>query len=523
MGREALAGLAAFGVLLGAYQLHLGTPSLWGDEADTGTFARMVLDRGVPGVTLGRNAILGAACEDPSGRAPWLQVYVGAASMALFGDDAAGLRRLFAFAAALAFFPLWGLLRGRVRAAPWVAMLVLLHPQTVLFARQARYYPLAILLFTAVAWLWLDLRPSRRARRIGLVAGAVLLFQTHPVVAAAAWISVLLHAAWSSKARVLEAALSGIVGLAGWVVIYVSVPDIGAPASEPSASLLARAPQLWLARTGVGLAATIADLDYVGVLPVLGWGALIALALARRRVAAVREAWIGAGGFVLLALAVHAGVVAAVIGVETMQNVAVLRYLPHLVALAPVPLVLGAEAILPRRFAALAAAALLLGVNLASLTHWWRPFERRPQPVSWAVPTFREIVRPPPDDLGAIVGALVDAVPGDGAVARVVPDLWIDVVNFYTAGELGITPGVPPASECWRRMTAHLSADEARRRIEDPDVAVVFGATGAPPGYESTLLPWRRGPPDGTRPELTRHTFHGADGGAVPVLLAHRH
>ena len=155
--RDVVVAALAFLLVLAAYQWRLDAPALWGDEADTGNFARSVLANGVPSALLGHNVLAYQDCFQLSGnllskRLPWLQYYVGAASIRLFGDDTAGLRRLFAAIGALSFLPLWLVLRRRLPGAPLVAAGLLLAPQAVLFGRRARYYPIALALFCL--WLW---------------------------------------------------------------------------------------------------------------------------------------------------------------------------------------------------------------------------------------------------------------------------------------------------------------------------------------------------------------------------------
>ena len=84
------------------YLYRLDRPLLWGDEADTGIEARSILRCGYPiaydsrkvsvydnGSQLNRNLL----CK----KIPWVQYYLAAASLAVFGNNTAGLRYLFSF------------------------------------------------------------------------------------------------------------------------------------------------------------------------------------------------------------------------------------------------------------------------------------------------------------------------------------------------------------------------------------------------------------------------------------------
>src|ERR1700689_4282048 len=90
------------------YFCKLGHPLLWADEADTGILARNVLRFGTPTAFDGRNISLaddGAQLNRTllSKKIPWVQYYVGALSLAVFGNDTGGLRVLFALCGLLSF------------------------------------------------------------------------------------------------------------------------------------------------------------------------------------------------------------------------------------------------------------------------------------------------------------------------------------------------------------------------------------------------------------------------------------
>ena len=54
---------------------------------------------------------------------PWVQYYLGALSIAIFGDNTAGLRILFAIVGLAAFFPIYAILKKRVAYPDIVAAL----------------------------------------------------------------------------------------------------------------------------------------------------------------------------------------------------------------------------------------------------------------------------------------------------------------------------------------------------------------------------------------------------------------
>src|SRR5260221_9055501 len=106
-------------VIAVVYFYRLDKPPLWGDEADTGIFARNALHTGLPVAYDNRNVTMynfgiQLNARDLWRTIPWIQYYVGAASLAIFGDTTAGLRILFALIGLTAFFPIWAVLRSRV-------------------------------------------------------------------------------------------------------------------------------------------------------------------------------------------------------------------------------------------------------------------------------------------------------------------------------------------------------------------------------------------------------------------------
>ena len=119
---------AAVAVLAVVYFSRLDRPLLWCDEADTGVFARNVLQSGYPTAYDGRNVRLYEEGSQVSRalvckKVPWVQFYLGAASLAAFGPilgDTEGLRVLFALLGVLSFFPICAVLKPRVQCPEFV-------------------------------------------------------------------------------------------------------------------------------------------------------------------------------------------------------------------------------------------------------------------------------------------------------------------------------------------------------------------------------------------------------------------
>jgi tetratricopeptide (TPR) repeat protein len=174
--------------LAGALLLtNLGGDALWEDEGDTAVLARSILQTGLP------KAWDGVAFLDPdygqrltSGLVmvshPWLQYYVAAGSLAVFGESAAAARLPFAVAGLATIVTVYAfvitMLRSR-RVAVVAALLLTVSVQFLLLARQARNYPLHALLTCLIIWRFLRLDSWRHAAM--LAALGIVLFHVHPL------------------------------------------------------------------------------------------------------------------------------------------------------------------------------------------------------------------------------------------------------------------------------------------------------------------------------------------------------
>src|SRR5438552_18313561 len=131
---------------------NLGSDYLWADEGDTAVLASSILKFGVPkawdGVTF-TDSDLGARENQQliMVGTPWVQYYVAAASFLLFGENTFAARLPFALAGCVTVllgFQLIRRLTGDWRAAFCGALLMLCSVQFLLYAREARYYALAM-------------------------------------------------------------------------------------------------------------------------------------------------------------------------------------------------------------------------------------------------------------------------------------------------------------------------------------------------------------------------------------------
>lgn len=515
--------------------VHLGTPILWGDEAATCSFGRNVLQHGYPYAWDGRNLLAFGNCvalgEGLVSRAiPWVQYYVAAASIALFGDSAGGVRALFALIGILSAVPLWAVLR-RVSVHPTLlTAAALLSPQVVLYQRNARYYPLLTFLFAGLTWgLFGGLRSARTRAAVQGVC-LTLIFHVMPLAGLAAGAALVAHAALLERRQVPARVLIAGAAFLCWFGWFLAFPPVeGGMSRLGGLGLLARAPGTWLVLFAYSLAVWVRDLDRVGALPLLAWVAAVAAAKLRgvRLREVVREPLVA---FVLLNVAALVLLSTGLLMVERVGHTsyAQIRYLPHLLPWFPVPLVVLLGRAWPAgdgrasKWAVAAVVALAL-VNLGTLGTWLPPAgaPRRGR-ASWAAPVYRELLAPPPDDLARVVAELRrDATrPDPLLLAR--PAFLIEVFHVTLGDRYRLRPSVQLGTRCAQAIAAEVGGEVLHRLREPPDCIVVDRPLrNLPASYRERVVTIRRAALDGTRPTLTRHRFFDPEGG-VPLRILRR-
>lgn len=500
-----------FVCVLAVYLVRLDAPTPWNDEADTAILARAVRDTGVPGADDGRNLSVFGDCRQLSTEflsrgLPWAQYYVAAASITLFGDSPAGVRALFAILAASSFWFLVPLLRGRHPYPDIVGAIALLAPQSVLFARNARYFPLAMVCSAAVVWAVLRAWTHARRRAWTLTALALCFFQVHPVPAACCFGASSAFAALRSRSLLRDVLVAGSVGLAGYYAFYLSLEPIAA-ADIPTARAWAHGWWTGLASFLRSVWASVRDWDSVGAVPLVAWGALL-FAATPRAFRPVREVLADPlGGLLFASIAIGVLGVAAVGGVETVRELAILRYQPALPVFGLALFALCVQRVAsPRRHAVglvlfVAAAAS----SPATLSFWSSATERR---VSWWLPVYAELLAPPRDDWKQVLRTLASENTNPESTVRILPEFMSDVVRYGAGSDHYVLHEPARSAACDAAVRARLGRQRIARLEKPPTWVVVFG--GRPveaPGYVRTVLPAFRRTPDGTRPELTRHVF----------------
>ena len=202
-----LAGVALFAVLLGK---HLAYPVLWQDEAETAMFATRVIEVGYPKVHGARNVLYEFGSNIAVGVKESADAYIGttwghffyAVPGVLWAQAATDIyektlrvRLPFAFAGALGIavwvLALLPIFRDRPRRACAFAGLFFLcaavSVSLLLHLREARYYPLLILVVGAIAWVHLRVRVFGAKRGVGWGASLALLLTATFHIFFAAW------------------------------------------------------------------------------------------------------------------------------------------------------------------------------------------------------------------------------------------------------------------------------------------------------------------------------------------------
>jgi Dolichyl-phosphate-mannose-protein mannosyltransferase len=184
----AVTGLLLVGALL--IFPSLDDRYLWDDEAETALLAKNVLRFGVPVAWDGFNLISQECGTDYDANylwrhTPWLPIYLTAASFALFDVSTFSARLPFALLGLLSVPSLY-LLAQRIFADRRVSLVaaasLLLSVPFLLYARQCRYYSLAI--FAAIwilyCYFWLPSRP--RLAAAGLALSLTVLLHTSQII-----------------------------------------------------------------------------------------------------------------------------------------------------------------------------------------------------------------------------------------------------------------------------------------------------------------------------------------------------
>lgn len=159
---------------------------LWQDEAETALVARTILSHGYPIGTDGKNSfsqdIAGDRGKYDAWRLhPWLQFYIAAASIDLFGSNTFAARfpfALFGIAVLVATYFFTEELFGNEKIALTATGLLACSIPFVLLCRQSRYYSLLIFFSLATAWMYRRFMNRKKFALPSFVIAASLCFHS---------------------------------------------------------------------------------------------------------------------------------------------------------------------------------------------------------------------------------------------------------------------------------------------------------------------------------------------------------
>jgi hypothetical protein len=303
------------------------------------------------------------------------------------------------------------------------------------------------------------------------------------------------------------------IGFLSWLIWYQSLgPPLGKSALP--FMFITTDFKLWLQIFLTGLVVTVVDLDVVDCFPILLWVALLAVLLLKGRKTVMNILKDPLPSFIFLNILVQAVATAAVFGCETGDRYSILRYMPHLVVAAMVPLFVMLDSAVKPRILYVPVCLFAVAFNLLTFSFWAKPYSRN-VPVSWPFPVYSEIFHPQEDVWDNIIARLrSDPLnPADYDKTVVALPTWTQEVVIFYLGDRYLVPPIldAHAAECEQHIRRVIGEQSWRRLNTRPewilDLLDFMKTTSA--GYKlSDVLPSHRArPDDGTRPELTRHTF----------------
>lgn len=187
MTRCIRAGLLVLGA--GLLLFRLGRPALWQDEAETALRAVSIQETGLPRMSLdGVLVTAQPSLSKSEGNAEgvwiwntWLPAYLTAASFSVLGQTSFAARLPFALAALLTVWLFLRLSRDDA-GPPWAAesgaVLLVLSPAFLLFARQSRYYALTALGTVLVILSWRRCLADKKGAAAAVVLSMLFLLHS---------------------------------------------------------------------------------------------------------------------------------------------------------------------------------------------------------------------------------------------------------------------------------------------------------------------------------------------------------
>ena len=505
------------------YFYRLDTPLLWGDEADTGVEARQVLKHGYPVAYDGRNVSLfdnGSQLNEDliSNKIPWVQYYVGATSLAIFGNNTFGLRFLFALIGLLTFFPIHDLLKTRLKFPLLTTVLILTSPQIVLFQRNARYYPILIFLFAALTWhVSRKFKSSRHPFLLALGIMA-LLFHVHQFAAICTSLSLIAFCLLYRREALASYLCACGLGGASW---FIWSRLLGPSLAETKLSIdtIQTDFGLWTQKFFTGIWVGILDLDVVGCFPLFLWTVLLMVLFIYKRNTLRNLFQEKLYAFVFLNIIIQITATAVLFGYDDVTKFSLLRYEPHLLVFSLVTTFLLIDTVFARKSFYLLVGILAVAFNSLSFSYWVQPLSRS-VPVSWVLPVYSDIFHPKKNIWDCVIDRLKsesDHTSDRNVVLICFPPWTQDIMNFYLGDRYLIHPFLGPAkpgegpSKALLALHKNIDQQAFDRIFAPPDWMVDIDEHFKTAPVEFSLVQsipsYQKRPDDGSRPELIRHTF----------------
>ena len=179
-------------------------------EGNTAALGQNVLKYGYPRVWDGTNVVFPLYGGDVDSHLawvghPWLQYYLAAGGIFIFGPTNLGARFVFGACGVLAVIALYFLalrLSGNRYLAALSAIILAVHPLFWFYSRQSRYYAPTMLLMILAMYYYLKWQEQPSAARLGLfVISAVLLFYSLYTIWAFVMLAVGVHYLMASRKR----------------------------------------------------------------------------------------------------------------------------------------------------------------------------------------------------------------------------------------------------------------------------------------------------------------------------------
>jgi hypothetical protein len=509
-------GLAVIGFF---YFYHLGAPTLWADEADTGVFAKNILLYGYPYCFDGRNltfyegGIVGSK-KLINALVSWLPFYVGALSLKIFGKSEIGLRALFVGFGMLSLLPLYAILKDRYSKPLLLSVVFLLSPQVLLFQRNARYYP--ILIFSYVLLLYY-LSTEYRSKTKDFFVGAVcftVIFHTHQFSAITAAISFIVYGlickSLQRNAVKLYACLFGGVTWIVWFCLQGDRFERQAMVSD----LLKNDFTGWVILTCNNIKYYLVDLDFVNSLPLILICLLLGVGICRHKKKYIKLLFDDKIQlFIILNLIVHIVLSSATFGCETEYNFSILRYMPHFVLCGYLILARLVRLAVKSNNVACYVVIGALMTNVFTLSYWMHPRDANP-PATWWPKVYDEILFTKEDTWKEILSLIrTNKKDSQGQEVITVFPLYLnELLIFYLGDDYLIRPPVEVGSDKEKSIVAVIGERPMRAFQQTPAWVVSFLPFAEYPSqYAELSVPYYRQSPDAMRPELTRHVFFAGD------------